>query len=239
MEELSMRMIFRATLLAATLLALTGCAVTGAGQTQPLQAQQLPSTDLEALQRQQQGLGLQVEQLRNNLLLLEARMQDQQQHIEQLRATLQTQKGTTAGEKAAILPPSVAALAPETASHPPSSPTETYLQAFSDYASGRYAQAVLGFESFLRHFPDNDYAANAQYWLGECFLAQQLHPRAAEAFQKTFSRYPQGAKTPDALLKLANTYQQMNQPDQATAALRTLRQHYPDSTAARQSEQER
>jgi tol-pal system protein YbgF len=230
-----MKRFFHAALLGMTLLVLTGCATT-TGAVQPKAA---PSAESERLNQQQQAFSRQIEQLQDNLLLLEARVLDQQTVLEQLRTALQAQKVTTAGEKTGAHAPPTANSAPDILGRPPLSPTETYLQAFSDYASGRYIQAILGFENFLRHFPENDYAANAQYWLGECFLAQQLFPRAAEEFQKTFSRYPQGAKTPDALYKLAFTFTQMNQPDRATATLQTLRQRYPGSAAARQSEQER
>jgi tol-pal system protein YbgF len=229
-----MKMLYRAALLGAAILALGGCATTGA-----LQPGKARSADADTLRGQQQGLSRQIEQLQDNLLLLEARVHDQQQLLEQLRSALPSQKVTTGGEKAGAVLLPAPSLTPKAPSEPPLSPTETYLQAFSDYASGDYTRAILGFENFLRHFPNNDYAANAQFWLGECFLSQQLYPRAAEEFQKTFSRYPQGAKTPDALLKLAFTFTQMNEPERATATLQTLRQRYPGSAAARQSEQER
>jgi tol-pal system protein YbgF len=237
LEGLLMKSMFRAVLLGTAVFLLAGCAVTSgpAPKATPRDA----SAELEGLLRAQQGLTRQIGQLQDNLLLLEARMQDQQQLIDQLRTALPAQKGTVAGEKTGSPPPPAPPSAREAPGRGLASPTEIYLQAFSDYASGHYGQAILGFETFLRHFPDNDYAANAQYWLGECYLGQQLYPKAAEEFQKTVQRYPQGAKTPDALLKLASVYQQLNQPDQATAALQILRQRYPGSPAARQAEQER
>lgn len=232
-----MRM-FRAAYLITTFLVLAGCvAATNPAPMQPMPLQQRDGADLDTLQRQQYELSRQMAQLQDNLLLLEARVLDQQQLIEQMRANLPAQKVTGTGEKTGSPPPPAAPVR-EIPSTTSASATETYLQAFANYASGNYAEAVLGFETFLRHFPDNDYAANAQYWLGECYLAQQLHTQAAEEFQKTFNRYPRGAKTPDALLKLASTYQQMNQPDRATATLQILRQSYPGSSAARQAAQE-
>ena len=109
------------------------------------------------------------------------------------------------------------------------------MQAFADYASGRFAQAIDGFKAFLRHYPNNDYAGNAQYWLGECYFARQEYGLAVSSFRKTVEAYPQGGKSPDALLKMSTALQLMNEPDQAQAALRLLRSRYPDSRAARQS----
>jgi tol-pal system protein YbgF len=226
---------FRAALFAMTLLALSGCAaITG-----PAPAEQVSSADFDQLLQKQDDLHRKIEQLQDNLLLLEAQVFDHRQLFDQMRALLEAQKVTSSGEKTGISQPPPAIPSPEASGRSVLSPTETYLQAFSDYASGRYPQAVLGFESFLRNFPENDYAANAQYWLGECFLAQQQYPRAIEEFQRMVSRYPQGAKTPDALLKLAHAFKEMNQPDRATATLQALRQRYPNSAAARHAEQER
>jgi tol-pal system protein YbgF len=117
----------------------------------------------------------------------------------------------------------------------PGSPTEIYLQAFADYASGRFERAIDGFQTFLRHYPHNDYAGNAQYWLGECYYSRQEYALAVAAFRKTVESYPQGGKTPDALLKMATALQQMNEAGQAQEALRLLRSRYPDSPAARKS----
>ncbi len=199
--------------------------------------------DLNRLQLEQQQIVRQLDRVQDSLVLMEARMQNQQQRLEEMRALLTAQKVTSGGEMTTAAPPAQ----PATALPPPSAPandpvpghelpaTDTYLQSFADYASGRYPQAILGFESFLRRFPRNDYAGNAQYWLGECFLAQQQLSRAADAFQKTFELYPQGSKTPDALLRLAEVQQQMNQPERARATLKSLQERYPNSAAAAKS----
>ena len=54
-------------------------------------------------------------------------------------------------------------------------------------------------------------------------------------FRKTVETFPQGGKTPDALLKMSTALQMMNEPGQAQDALRQLRSRYPDSPAARKS----
>ena len=60
------------------------------------------------------------------------------------------------------------------------SPTEVYLQAFGDYASGRYQIATHGFETFLQRFPNNSYASNAQFWLSDCHFNQQQYALAIQ-----------------------------------------------------------
>jgi tol-pal system protein YbgF len=115
------------------------------------------------------------------------------------------------------------------------SPTEVYLQAFGDYASGRYQQAAQGFQTFLQRFPNNSYASNAQFWLGDCYFNQQQYPMAIHAFQRVLDEYPRAPKTPDALLKIATAQLQLGNTEEARQARDTLISRYPESTAAKKA----
>ncbi len=189
---------------------------------------------VDRLLSQQQDLAAQIQQLQTTIGNLESKVQQQQGLLEQLQGSQVAQRGTVPREMARIQP----SPSGQTAPSPPRvnqtlSPTEIYLKAFSDYASGRFDQAILGFESFLRLYPNNDYAANAQFWLGECYYSKKQYDRAIAEFEKVVNDYPQGAKAPDALWKIAAALKQTDQTWQAEEALRILRQRYPDSPAAR------
>lgn len=189
---------------------------------------------LAQLQETQQQLARQTEQNRNNLVLLEAKVRDQQTLIEGLRHELATKMVTSSREIATSgHPVNARSAASAVVDNPNASPTDIYLRAFSDYAAGRFQQAIQGFETFLRLHAGSDYAGNAQYWLGECFYSERQYARAIEEFQRTVERYPQGSKTPDALLKMASALTQLGQTDRADQALQILRSRYPDSPAAR------
>lgn len=112
-------------------------------------------------------------------------------------------------------------------------PTEIYLQAFGDYASGRYPQAVEGFRRFLQLFPTNSYASNARFWLGDCYFNQQDYAKAIETFQQGLNDYPQAPRNPDALLKIAMAHLQLGNHDEARQVSDRLLQLYPDSAAAK------
>jgi tol-pal system protein YbgF len=115
-------------------------------------------------------------------------------------------------------------------------PTEIYLRSFGDYANGRYDAAILGFDAFLRNFPNNSYASNAQFWLADSYLKQQQLPRAIEEFNKLLQFYPNADKAPEALLKIATAQLQLDKPGQARETLETLRRRHPDSAAAQKAE---
>lgn len=63
--------------------------------------------------------------------------------------------------------------------------------------AGRLRRRRAGAEGFLRQFPNDGLAGNAQYWLGETYYVRQDYQNAAIAFGEGFQRYPKSAKAPD------------------------------------------
>ncbi|WP_221249739.1 tol-pal system protein YbgF [Desulfuromonas versatilis] len=211
------------------LLPLAGCTLA------PPTSGGVSSAELTRLQAEQAGLAQRLDQIEDRLLLIEARLRDQQRQMSQLPEQPVAEKVTSPREITA--PAATAAAAPlvEGKLDQRSSPTEIYLQAFSDYAAGRFEAAISGFGTFLASYPNNDYAANAQYWLGECHFSLEQYDRALAAFQAVVSDYPRGSKAPDALWKMAQVQMKTNQREAAEQTLRQLRGTYPDSAAARKS----
>ena len=159
--------------------------------------------------------------------MLEVRLLDQQRLVESLRQQIgggAFKTGTTASGSG------------ETAT-PKQSPTEIYLAAFGDYAAGNYPKSIDGFSTFLRHFPANDYAGNARYWLAECHLALEDYDQAAVEFEQVYVDFPNGSKAADALLKLAAVQHQLNLTEKAIETIQLLKERYPKSAAARRAEQ--
>lgn len=194
-----------------------------------------PSPELARLEKRQQELDAQIAALRGDFTQLQSEVRRQQTQLEGLQSATVAEKDTQRREITAHVPPpapSTAATAPAPA---PGAATETYLRAFSDYASGRYPQAIAGFEEFLRSFPDNEYASNAQFWIGECYYAQQDYERAALEFMKMANRYPQSTRTPDALFKTASAYRKLGRGDEARQLMNLLRERYPQSAAAQKN----
>ena len=172
-----------------------------------------------------------LEQLHLRLDRLEQQLTAQQRQIDVLQAGVAAQKVTPPGENTALTNKAPEAEAQQSAV----SPTETYLKAFGDYASGRYKQSIEGFETFLNHFPTNNYADNAQFWLGECYYKLGQYARSVQEFQKVADNYPLSDKAPDALLYMAPVLRQLNQYEMARQTLQTLQQRYPNSAAARKA----
>lgn len=163
---------------------------------------------------------------------LESRIQLQANEIEQLR-----QRRISAAQPAYQPTGLPAPTGTTTLTQGEGSPTEVYLQAFGDYASGRYQTAISGFESFLQRFPNNSYASNAQFWLADCYFNQQQYALAKGEFERVLSNYPNAAKVPDTLLKIAIAQLQMENPDSARQTINVLNQRYPKSSAAQKAQE--
>ena len=113
-----------------------------------------------------------------------------------------------------------------------SGPPVDYVKSFGLYSANNFRAAIEAFESFLRTSPHSDYAANAQYWIGECHYTLSDLSKALVAFQKVVENYPKSAKAPDALLKQGYTLAAMKQKDKAAVLFETLIKTYPSSPAA-------
>jgi len=204
---------------------LTGCAV----QVPREPVTEIGKTDVELQQLRQEQLTLasKVTSLEAQVRRLEVRLQVLQASTS-WQSVHPTEMVTGNGQKAE---PGAALPGPEQIATSSATATDIYLKAFSDYASGRFSEAITGFRQFLERYPDNDFSGNAQFWLGECYYSQRLLSRALTEFSLVAERYPDASKAPDALLRMAGIYDELNQPENRRRTEDLLLQLYPQSAA--------
>ena len=94
-----------------------------------------------------------------------------------------------------------------------------YEQAYELLKQGRMDDALAGFESFARDFPDSGLVPNAVYWMGEIYLVQNDQQAAVERFSRVVEAYPAHQKAADAHYKLGTLYLQLGDKAQARAHL--------------------
>ena len=176
--------------------------------------------------------GQELQSVSQQLAELQNQQQKQAQEIDQLQRNSLTTEGPY---QSASLPRSSDTTIVQ--GQEDSSPTEVYLQAFGDYASGRYQPAVQGFEIFLQRFPNNSYASNAQFWLADCYFNQQQYLVAIREFERVLNEYSGAPKNPDALYKIAIAQLQLGATDEARQTIDTLNQRYPKSTATQKAQE--
>ncbi len=112
-------------------------------------------------------------------------------------------------------------------------PDRVYSASYNDYLVGNYALAINGFQDFLTSYPDSEYADNASYYLGDCYLQQKNFEMALKFFEQTVNLFPAGDKTSAAYYKMGQIFIQQDRMEDAIATLKKIEQLFPGSTEAR------
>lgn len=110
-------------------------------------------------------------------------------------------------------------------------PKQLYERAYGLLMQQNYPAAESSFDEFLKRYPNDELAANAQYWLAETYFVQGQYKAAASAFLKSSRSYPRSAKGPDSMLKLAMSLDRLGQRDAACQAYSELGVRYPSPPA--------
>jgi tol-pal system protein YbgF len=121
------------------------------------------------------------------------------------------------GGEVAVLPPS-------------QSPRDEYDLAYGYLLRKDYALAEDSFRTFLRMYPTDPHAPDAQFWLGESLFQRQNYHDAADAFLTVSKKYEASGKAPDALLRLGQSLAAMGQKDLACATFGEVGVKYPRAT---------
>ncbi len=125
-------------------------------------------------------------------------------------------------------------------SGPPSADAqELYDRGYTFYHRGLYVDAESSFQQFLGAHPTSELADNAYYWIGESRFARADYRGALAAFRETLTRYPEGNKVPDALLKAADCLARLGDIDGAEETYAEVIRRFPASAAAVSAEERR
>jgi tol-pal system protein YbgF len=106
---------------------------------------------------------------------------------------------------------------------------QAYETAYGFLLQQDFGAAETAFDDFLKRFPSDALAGNAQYWLGETYFARGQFKPAASAFLKGYQTYARSAKAPDSVLKLAMSLDKLGQKDAACASYAELTTKFPNA----------
>ena len=113
-----------------------------------------------------------------------------------------------------------------------SSAEQIYSEAYNDLIQGNLDFAIQGFTAFLRNFPTNDKADDAQYNIGEAYYNDGKYPQAIAAFSKVLTDYGSGDKSASALFKRGKSELALLQKEGAIADFKTVIGKYPNEPEA-------
>ncbi len=116
---------------------------------------------------------------------------------------------------------------------PKSKELELYDNSLGSFKDGEFQQAMGGFKNFLKTYPRSDRADNAQFWIGESYMALKQYEQAILAYQEVIKKYPKGNKTPNALLRQAMAFLEIKDKTSFRLLLKKIVSKYPKSTEAK------
>jgi tol-pal system protein YbgF len=123
-------------------------------------------------------------------------------------------RGSGGGTQVATLPPT-------------DSPKDNFDLGYGYILHKDYALAEDAFRTFLRKYPSDRQAPDAEYWLGESLFQRQRYRDAAESFLNVSTKYESTAKAPDALLRLGQSLAELGEKEAACASLGEVLRKYP------------
>lgn len=142
---------------------------------------------------------------------------------------------TTAPQSQVTETPQQKQPAPRTtrASAPQKGEEAAYQAALRAARSGNTTEGIRLFRDFLQKYPNGRYAANADYWIGECLYAQGKYQDALSQFQTVNDSFPKHHKNADALLKAGMSLSRMGDKTAAQEKFRQILSSFPNSDAAK------
>jgi tol-pal system protein YbgF len=110
---------------------------------------------------------------------------------------------------------------------------ELYDNSLASFREEEFQPAMDGFQQFLKEYPKSDRADNAQFWIGECFMARKEYEKAILAYQEVIINYPKGNKVPIAMLRQAIAWFEIKDKTLGIIILKNIIKRYPDSDEAK------
>jgi len=112
------------------------------------------------------------------------------------------------------------------------SPRRAYDAALATYRAGDYQGAIAAFDAFVKRFPRDPLAPNAQYWIGDSWFNLRDFRAAANAQQALITGYPDSTKVPDAMLNLSSAQAALGEGPASRKTLEDVIARFPQTDAA-------
>ncbi len=99
-------------------------------------------------------------------------------------------------------------------------------------SSAKYLEGIAVFKKFIKKYPDGEFTASAQAWIGECYFSARDYQNAIKTYQAFIQKHPKDKHISTALLKQAHSFLALGMHDDAKIFYKKILKEYPRSTAA-------
>ena len=186
---------------------------------------------VDALQDQVKQLQGEVEVLEHDADLSKKQQRDLYQDLDKRLQKLETSLSTP---QAAPAPATLEAPPATTAAATPGGGVDdaVYQKDFNLLKQGRFAEAIKGFKSFQKQYPDSALQPNAVFWTGEAYYQTGDFQTALTTFKKLIKEFPKSSKVADASLKVGYCQYELQQWSEAKKTLNSVVKDFPNTSAA-------
>jgi tol-pal system protein YbgF len=190
------------------------------------------SQSVEELKEQLKQVQGDVEVLQHDADLSKKQQRDLYQDLDKRLQKLET--GLTAAQATPAPATAVEAPPATTAAATPGGGVDdaVYQKDFNLLKQGRFTEAIKGFRSFQKQYPDSALQPNAVFWTGEAYYQTGDFQTALATFKKLVKDYPKSNKVADASLKVGYCQYELQQWSAAKQTLTKVTQEFPNSSAA-------
>ena len=108
---------------------------------------------------------------------------------------------------------------------------ELFKSALVLFEESRFAEALEIFSQIIITFPEGSFTAEAYFWSGELFLAQEMYEDAKLSFKSVVDYFYQHPRTPDSLFKLGEIYRIEGDIERSYEFYEKVKKDFPDSGA--------
>ena len=112
-----------------------------------------------------------------------------------------------------------------------------YDDAFILVHGSKYDQAIVAFRNFLDSCPKNENAANAHFWIGDCYYSQEKYTDAVKEFDYVLDHYTEANIVVKTMYKLARSKQELGKKEEARKIYKKIVADHKGTLEARQSEE--
>jgi tol-pal system protein YbgF len=208
------------------------------------------SSTISSMTQQTQGISDNVQDVQARLSKLAQQLNDLQSELQSIDSKVSgnapggmtpgapsvAPSATTPTGNAPLGNPGAAANPAGPAAMAPISADTLYRNGLRDYTGGNYDLSRQEFSDYIRNFPQNDLASNAQFYLGEIAYAQGDYKAAIAAYETVLSNYPQSFKLGASLLKKGMAELALGLKTSARRDFREVVRKFPGSDEARRAE---
>ncbi|URQ66078.1 tetratricopeptide repeat protein [SAR86 cluster bacterium] len=112
---------------------------------------------------------------------------------------------------------------------------ELFKSALILFEESRFAEALEIFSQIIITFPNGAFTADAYFWSGELFLAQEMYEDAKLSFKNVVDNFYQHSRAPDSLFKLGEIYRIEGDIAGSLGFYNRVNEDFPDSGASQLS----